>query len=175
MGLGRLGRLIEYIPLSVTLGFTSGIGITIATMQVKDFFGLHMEEVPENYVGKVAALAQSLPTINFSDTLIATVTLMVLILWPRLKLKLPGHLPALVAGTAVMGLLSLFDHQVATIGSRFGYLLADGTQGHGIPYSAAVCPSLAPSSCQRARVCPELGHSLCTTAGGLFDGHVRGD
>lgn len=133
MGLGRLGRLIEYIPLSVTLGFTSGIGITIATMQVKDFFGLHLSEVPENYVGKVRALAQALPTINFSDTLIATVTLMVLILWPRLKLKLPGHLPALVAGTAVMGVLSLFDHQVATIGSRFGYLLADGTQGHGIP------------------------------------------
>lgn len=133
MGLGRLGRLIEYIPLSVTLGFTSGIGITIATMQVKDFFGLHLPEVPETYVGKIAALAQALPTINFSDTLIATVTLMVLILWPRLKLKLPGHLPALVAGTAVMAVLSLFDHQVATIGSRFGYLLADGTQGHGIP------------------------------------------
>ena len=33
-GLARFGRLIEYIPLSVTLGFTSGIGITIATMQV---------------------------------------------------------------------------------------------------------------------------------------------
>ncbi|WP_145537226.1 C4-dicarboxylic acid transporter DauA [Yersinia kristensenii] len=133
MGLGRLGRLIEYIPLSVTLGFTSGIGITIATMQVKDFFGLHLAEVPETYAGKVAALVQAMPTINFSDTLIAAVTLMVLILWPRLKLKLPGHLPALVAGTAVMGVLSLFDHQVATIGSRFGYLLADGTQGQGIP------------------------------------------
>lgn len=133
MGFARLGRLIEYIPLSVTLGFTSGIAITIATMQVKDFFGLHLVAVPENYVGKVTALAQAMPTINVSDTLIATVTLLVLILWPRLKLKLPGHLPALVAGTAVMGVLSLFDQQVATIGSRFGYLLADGTQGQGIP------------------------------------------
>ncbi|CRY70608.1 MULTISPECIES: C4-dicarboxylic acid transporter DauA [Yersinia pseudotuberculosis complex] len=133
MGFARLGRLIEYIPLSVTLGFTSGIAITIATMQVKDFFGLHLVTVPENYVGKVTALAQAMPTINVSDTLIAAVTLLVLILWPRLKLKLPGHLPALVAGTAVMGVLSLFDQQVATIGSRFGYLLADGTQGQGIP------------------------------------------
>ncbi|MGO3396904.1 MAG: SulP family inorganic anion transporter, partial [Serratia proteamaculans] len=35
--------------------------------------------------------------------------------------------------TAVMGILALFDHPVATIGSRFSYLLADGTQGHGIP------------------------------------------
>lgn len=37
MGLARFGRLIEYIPVSVTLGFTSGIGITIGTMQIKDF------------------------------------------------------------------------------------------------------------------------------------------
>lgn len=133
MGFARLGRLIEYIPLPVTLGFTSGIAITIATMQVKDFFGLHLTEVPESYVDKVTALAQAMPTISISDTLIATVTLLVLILWPRLKLKLPGHLPALVAGTVVMGVLSLFDHQVATIGSRFGYLLTDGTQGQGIP------------------------------------------
>ncbi len=42
MGLARFGRLIEYIPVSVTLGFTSGIGITIGTMQIKDFLGLQM-------------------------------------------------------------------------------------------------------------------------------------
>lgn len=133
MGLARFGRLIEYIPLSVTLGFTSGIAITIATMQVKDFFGLQMAEVPEHYVGKVYALLQALPTLDIGDTLIGVVTLLILIFWPKLGLRVPGHLPALLAGTAVMGILALFDHPVATIGSRFSYLLADGTQGHGIP------------------------------------------
>ena len=49
-GLARFGRLIEYIPLSVTLGFTSGIGITIGTMQIKDFLGLQMAHVPEHYL-----------------------------------------------------------------------------------------------------------------------------
>ncbi|CAI0824854.1 Putative sulfate transporter ychM [Serratia quinivorans] len=133
MGLARFGRLIEYIPLSVTLGFTSGIAITIATMQVKDFFGLQLTEVPEHYVGKVYALLQALPTLDIGDTLIGAVTLLILIFWPKLGLKVPGHLPALLAGTAVMGILALFDHPVATIGSRFSYLLADGTQGQGIP------------------------------------------
>ncbi|CAI2484253.1 C4-dicarboxylic acid transporter DauA [Serratia proteamaculans] len=133
MGLARFGRLIEYIPLSVTLGFTSGIAITIATMQVKDFFGLQMAEVPEHYVGKVYALLQTLPTLDIGDTLIGAVTLLILIFWPKLGLRVPGHLPALLAGTAVMGIMALFDHPVATIGSRFSYLLADGTQGHGIP------------------------------------------
>lgn len=133
MGLARFGRLIEYIPLSVTLGFTSGIAITIGTMQIKDFFGLHLEHVPESYLMKVAALAQALPTISWADTLIGATTLTVLIFWPRLGLRLPGHLPALLAGAAVMGIFALFDTHVATIGSRFSYLLADGTQGQGIP------------------------------------------
>ncbi len=74
-GLARFGRLIEYIPLSVTLGFTSGIGITIGTMQIKDFLGLQMPHVPEHYLQKVAALAMALPTINVGDAAIGVVTL----------------------------------------------------------------------------------------------------
>ncbi|WP_247709102.1 SulP family inorganic anion transporter, partial [Morganella morganii] len=133
MGLARFGKLIEYIPISVVLGFTSGIAITIATMQVKDFFGLTMAYVPENYVDKVIALVKAMPTINLSDTLIGVTTLLVLIYWPKLKLRLPGHLPAVIAGMLVMLLLSMFGMDAATIGSRFSYTLADGTQGAGIP------------------------------------------
>ncbi|HEY3985567.1 MAG TPA: C4-dicarboxylic acid transporter DauA [Cedecea sp.] len=132
-GLARFGRLIEYIPLSVTLGFTSGIGITIATMQVKDFFGLTLEHVPEHYLNKVAALAMAMPTVNMGDAAIGIVTLAVLIFWPRLGIRLPGHLPALLAGCAVMAIVTSLDGEVATIGSRFHYILADGSQGNGIP------------------------------------------
>ncbi|WP_337264820.1 MULTISPECIES: C4-dicarboxylic acid transporter DauA [unclassified Serratia (in: enterobacteria)] len=148
MGLARLGRLIEYIPLSVTLGFTSGIAITIATMQVKDFFGLALAEVPENYIGKVYALLHALPSVDFGDTLIGIVTLLILIFWPKLGLRVPGHLPALLVGTALMAILALFDHQVATIGSRFSFQLADGSQGQGIPpiLPQLVLPSDLPAS-----------------------------
>ncbi|ELY4157443.1 C4-dicarboxylic acid transporter DauA [Cronobacter turicensis] len=132
-GLARFGRLIEYIPLPVTLGFTSGIGITIATMQIKDFFGLEIAHMPEHYLPKVAALAVALPGLNAGDAAIGIVTLGMLIIWPRLGIRLPGHLPALLAGCAVMGIVHLLGGNVATIGSRFHYLLADGTQGSGIP------------------------------------------
>ncbi|WP_415045831.1 C4-dicarboxylic acid transporter DauA [Cedecea neteri] len=132
-GLARFGRLIEYIPLSVTLGFTSGIGITIATMQVKDFFGLTLAHVPEHYLNKVAALAMAMPTMNMGDAAIGIVTLAVLIVWPRLGIRLPGHLPALLAGCAVMAIVTSLGGEVATIGSRFHYVLADGSQGNGIP------------------------------------------
>ncbi len=132
-GLARFGRLIEYIPLSVTLGFTSGIGITIGTMQIKDFLGLHLTQVPEHYLQKVGALATALPTFNPGDAAIGVVTLGVLIFWPRLGIRLPGHLPALLAGCAVMMVVNLVGGHVATIGSQFHYVLADGTQGNGIP------------------------------------------
>ncbi|EMA1870413.1 C4-dicarboxylic acid transporter DauA, partial [Cronobacter turicensis] len=125
-GLARFGRLIEYIPLPVTLGFTSGIGITIATMQIKDFFGLEIAHMPEHYLPKVAALAVALPGLNPGDAAIGIVTLGMLIIWPRLGIRLPGHLPALLAGCAVMGIVHLLGGNVATIGSRFHYLLADG-------------------------------------------------
>jgi len=82
MGLARFGRLIEYIPLPVTLGFTSGIAITIGTMQFKDFFGLTMATVPEHYLSKVAALVMALPTLDMGDAAIGIVTVGVLILWP---------------------------------------------------------------------------------------------
>ncbi|ABC31362.1 Sulfate permease and related transporters (MFS superfamily) [Hahella chejuensis KCTC 2396] len=133
LALARLGRLIEYIPESVTLGFTSGIAIVIATLQVKDFFGLSLAEMPESYIGKVHALALALPTLDWANVLVASLTLALLILWPRLKMPIPGHLPAVLLGVAVSLALGSAGHPVDTIGSRFTYPLADGGVGHGIP------------------------------------------
>ncbi|SUG77751.1 transporter [Salmonella enterica subsp. enterica] len=67
--------------MSVTLGFTSGIGITIGTMQIKDFLGLQMAHVPEHYLQKVGALFMALPTVNIGDAAIGVVTLGTLIFW----------------------------------------------------------------------------------------------
>ncbi|MFD3237749.1 C4-dicarboxylic acid transporter DauA [Rahnella perminowiae] len=133
MGMARFGRLIEYIPLPVTLGFTSGIAITIGTMQFKDFFGLTMATVPEHYLSKVAALIMALPTLDIGDAATGIVTLGILIFWPKLGLRVPGHLPALLAGCAVMAIFIQAGHPIATIGSRFHFLLPDGSQGNGIP------------------------------------------
>lgn len=133
MGMARLGRLIEYIPPSVTLGFTGGIAIVIATLQIKDFFGLQVPEMPETYLGKVEALAQALPSWQWGDTLVGVATLAVLLLWPRLRLPVPGHLPAVLVGVGLGFGLHTMGIDVATIGSKFSYTLADGTQGMGIP------------------------------------------
>lgn len=133
MALFRLGRLIEYIPLPVTLGFTCGIGITIGTLQIKDFLGLNIEHMPSHYIGKVSAIVQALPTINLADSAVGIVTLIVLTQWHKLRLAIPGHLPAVIIGTLAALLLGHFGFSVATIGSAFQYTLSDGTIGNGIP------------------------------------------
>ena len=40
MGLAGFGKLIQFIPYPVTTGFTSGIAVVIATLQLKDFLGV---------------------------------------------------------------------------------------------------------------------------------------
>ncbi|QEW07416.1 C4-dicarboxylic acid transporter DauA [Nitrincola iocasae] len=133
LAVARLGRLIEYIPESVTLGFTSGIAIVIAILQMQDFFGLQLSEVPESFVGRILLLFSALPGLNMANTSVALLTLLVLIFWPRLKLPVPGHLPALLGGTFLAWLFIQMGMDVDTIGSRFSYELPDGTQGQGIP------------------------------------------
>ncbi len=53
MALLRLGRLIQYIPESVVLGFTAGIAVVIVTLQLKDLFGLPIEVMPEHFIDKL--------------------------------------------------------------------------------------------------------------------------
>src|SRR5580658_7962893 len=56
MGACRLGSLIKFIPYPVTTGFTTGIATVIATLQIKDVFGLSIPTTPEHYVERVVAL-----------------------------------------------------------------------------------------------------------------------
>ena len=40
MGVTGLGAAVKFIPRPVTIGFTNGIALLIASTQIKDFFGL---------------------------------------------------------------------------------------------------------------------------------------
>ncbi|SFN18357.1 C4-dicarboxylic acid transporter DauA [Marinobacter pelagius] len=133
MALMRLGRFIEYIPESVTLGFTGGIAVVIATLQVKDFFGLPVAAMPEHYWDKLAVLAEALPDVDGMSTLVALATLAVMLIWPRLRTPVPAHLPAVLIGSGLALWFNASGAGIETIGSRFSYLLPDGTEGAGIP------------------------------------------
>jgi len=139
MGLGRLGKLIEIVPYPVTVGFTAGIGVVIATFQIKDFFGLSIESLDGHYFEKLSQIVHALPSINWQETLIGGGTFLTLLMWSKLRSKIPGHLVALLVGSVAAWLLGYLvpDFSVATIGSRFHYEI-NGVIGNGIP---AVLPS----------------------------------
>lgn len=132
MGLLRVGRLIQFIPYPVTLGFTAGIGIVIATLQLKDLLGLSLASQPAHYVEQLAALLRALPSAHLGDGLVAATCVAVLLLWPRWVPKVPGHLVALAVGALLGVLLERLQIPVATLGERFSYVL-DGVRHPGIP------------------------------------------
>lgn len=132
MGVLRAGALLQFIPYPVTIGFTAGIGIVIATLQIKDAFGLTNIEPSANYIEQIGALAQAMPSIQLGDTLVAAITLAILIVWPRFVPKIPGHLVALAMGSFIGLALNNADIAVATIGDRFSYLV-EGVSHPGIP------------------------------------------
>lgn len=134
MGVGKLGKLIEVVPYPVIIGFTAGIGVVIATFQVKDFLGLNIHSTDGHYADKLAAIIHALPSVDWQEALIGTMTLAILLAWPRFRSKIPGHLVALLFGSISAWILSYYssDFSVATIGSRFSFEI-NGIPGHGIP------------------------------------------
>lgn len=121
MGIGKLGRVIEFIPYPVTTGFIAGTGVVICALQIKDFFGLSLSIEPKYFLERMYALWQAFPSIHIGDTLIGVVTLLTLITWPRLKIPVPGHLAAMLIGSGVGVLLPLIspDLTIETIGTRY--------------------------------------------------------
>ncbi len=134
MGLGRMGRLIEFIPHPVTTGFTTGIAVVIATIQLKDFFGLKLDHLPESYLDRVQALLQARGTWSPAELGVAFATLTILVLWPRINKKVPAPLIALpIATLAVLVASRCFPElRFSTIANRFTTEIG-GRAVHGIP------------------------------------------
>lgn len=123
MGCLRLGRLIEFVPYPVTTGFTAGIGLVIASLQLKDFLGL----VPAPVAGeamwheRMLALIEARGTVSVPDVVTGAVTLGVLMLWRRLRTAVPAPLVALLVGALVGRALGHYAGLApATMASRFG-------------------------------------------------------
>jgi SulP family sulfate permease len=125
MGLARLGRLIQFIPHPVTTGFTAGIATVIATLQLKDVFGLPIAHMPETYLEKVLALWHAKGHASLPDTVVAGFTLLLLIVLPRRFPDFSRRVPAPLLAIGGVSVLAfgvrhfLPGIELATIGSRF--------------------------------------------------------
>jgi len=117
MGATGLGAAVKFIPRPVVLGFTNGIAVLIASTQIKDFFGLRIDHVPGDFIGRMHTLADNFYTISWEATALGVMSIAVILLTTKLIKRLPGYIVALVLGTIAVVLLKL---PVETIGTRFG-------------------------------------------------------
>jgi len=121
MGFARLGSVIKFVPSPLVTGFTSGIAVIIFSSQVKDFLGLGMGDVPANFFEKVAAYGRNISTVSTSSLGVALLSLLIIMLWPRVNKRIPGAFVALIVTTALVHLAGI---EVDTVGSRFGAISA---------------------------------------------------
>ncbi len=129
MGVARLGRFVQFIPYPVTTGFTAGIAVVIATLQLKDVLGLTIAHMPDHFPDKVAALWAARGTLSLADLGVGAATFALLLGVPRLERRVPAPLIALAIMAAAAWALGL---PVATLGTRFHSVVAGHTVA-GIP------------------------------------------
>ena len=133
MGLARLGRLMQFVPHPVTTGLTAGIALVLVMLQLKDTMGVRLPRT-NGMFEYVSALIDAAPGVNPWDVGIAVVTILLLLILPKLTTKVPAPLIAL---TAISLIVVLCDHVIpgfhaTTIGSRFSSTVG-GELVRGIP------------------------------------------
>lgn len=117
MGLTGLGAAVKFIPRPVTIGFTNGIALLIASTQIKDFLGLRTGDAPSSFIPRMASLIGHIGTVNWPTLAVSVASLAIILVVPRFTKKIPGSILAMLAATLVVAGLGL---PIETIGSKFG-------------------------------------------------------
>ncbi|MEW9050159.1 MAG: sulfate permease [Neobacillus sp.] len=120
MGIFKLGSLIKFIPRPVTIGFTTGIAVTIFTGQVASFLGLTGIEKHEEFLKNLQEIFVHLDSISLLSILTTIVCFLTVILTPKITPKVPGPLIGLVFSTLIA--VIFYPNEVATIGSAYGQI-----------------------------------------------------
>jgi SulP family sulfate permease len=117
MAITGLGTAVKYIPRPVTIGFTNGIAVLIASTQIKDFLGLQTGALPSEFLLRMRVLMDNLGSVYWPSVLIAILSLAIILLLPRVATRVPGSIVALILSTLAV---AAFKLPVETIGSKFG-------------------------------------------------------
>jgi SulP family sulfate permease len=117
MGISGLGSAVKFIPRPVTIGFTNGIALLIASTQIKDFLGLTTPAVPGDFLGRIRVLLACLDSLRWQAVTLALISLAIILVMPYLTRRIPGSIVALLLCTLMA---AIFGFPVETIGTKFG-------------------------------------------------------
>lgn len=116
-GILKLGSWIKYVPTSVIIGCTSGIAVSIFSLQITDFLGLRIQNPAHSFIGHWTSYYNAFSTLNVYTTLLGVGSIGVIIFLRSKTPKIPWGLTVIGLGIAVC---FFFDLPVETIGSHFG-------------------------------------------------------
>ena len=172
MGICKLGGLIKYIPHPITVGFTSGIAVTILIGQIKSFMGLSYKDGvnPIETFEKVEANVHSIATTSIPAVVVGLISLLILIVYPKLEKRVPASLVAVVAGVLMVKFIPWFSSGVKTIGDL--YTIPAGlpkVSFSGIDLSMENIVSLLPSAVTIAVLAGIESLLSCVVADGMTD------
>ena len=120
MGVLHLGTIIKYIPYPIVVGFTSGIALTIFATQIKDLFGLQIDDVPAGFLDKWGVYFNHFDTVNWWSLLVGVLSILIIVFTPKVSRRVPGSLVAIILMTVVTLILSSLGVEgIETIGDRF--------------------------------------------------------
>ncbi|MBA2547802.1 MAG: SulP family inorganic anion transporter [Burkholderiaceae bacterium] len=105
LGLARAGRLIDFVPHSVIVGFTAGAAILIINSQIGPFLGLDLPPGSSVFDNVRVALEQ-LPNVKPSAPLVGLLTIFAVLAWRPLNRWVPAMLAGVVIGAAAAWLLA---------------------------------------------------------------------
>lgn len=117
MALVRAGELIKFIPYPVIVGFTSGIALLIAFSQVRDFFGLEVDNIPPDFIHKLMLYLAHLDEMNIYAVIVSLISIAIIFFFKKYIPKIPG--PIVVVVLAALAVW-MFHLPIETIESRFG-------------------------------------------------------
>lgn len=172
MGVCKAGGLIRFVPKTITVGFTAGIAVTILLGQIKDFFGLQYAEglKPVETIEKMEANFASLSSFSWQALLVGAVSLLILIVYPKLEKRIPPSLIAVVVGALMVQFIPGLNEGVFTIGELYNipkglpaFVLGD------VEFSAGKMLSLLPDAFTIAILAAIESLLSCVVADGMVD------
>ncbi|MBR5550744.1 MAG: sulfate permease [Muribaculaceae bacterium] len=168
MGLFHLGTVIKFIPYPIVVGFTAGIALTIFSTQINDFLGLGLSNVPSEFIPKWGVYFQNIGNIDWTTLIVGLISLMIIIVTPKISKKMPGALTAIIVVTIAMYFLKQYcGISVETIGDRFGAMSNEIPEPQGFELSMATINQLMPSAFTIAVLCAIESLLSATVADGV--------
>ncbi len=103
-GVLKIGKYIKYIPYPVLSGFMSGIGVIIIVFQIFPVLGL---QSPAKIISVFSQLPDAVNALNMTSMILASATVLIIYLAPKLTKAVPSTLIALLLASVASYLFHL--------------------------------------------------------------------